>query len=284
MAVERRFLVARNPDPDSSLSYLVRLPLGSAGLVLRARETWPRTAKVYCHRAEPGEWHDGLEIVDDVGVRSCVRNGVAVDLVLDRGREHRSQFVFTRIQGGREGIFWQSPKTTRKARPAIRIPGRRAQGLADLAITIDTRERYPYKFSQAQVTTERRKLPAGDYGVHDGDRLAAVVERKSLADLSKSLVDGTLAYQMAELATVPRAAVVVEERYSQIYAATHVSGAFLADLLAQVQVRYPSVTIAFCDTRPLAEQWTYRFLAAALVYLQDHPDDATAPRTWHDLG
>jgi hypothetical protein len=24
----------------------------------------------------------------------------------------------------------------------------------------------------------------------------------------------------------------------------------------------------YCDTRPLAEEWTYRFLAAALTYLQ----------------
>lgn len=183
---EKRFIVAKNPDPDSSLPYLVQLPVGTNGLVLKARETWPRTAKVYCHRAAEGEWHDGLQIVEDVGVRSCVRKGVAIDLVLDRGKEHRSQFVFTRMKGGREGIFWQSAKTTKKARPSVRVPGRRASFLSDFTITIDTRERYPYKFTKQQAATERTKLPVGDYGIVHDEAILALVERKS----PRRLVEG----------------------------------------------------------------------------------------------
>ncbi len=45
----RTFLVARNSDGDSKLPYLLRLPLED-GLVLKAREAWPATARVYCHR------------------------------------------------------------------------------------------------------------------------------------------------------------------------------------------------------------------------------------------
>jgi hypothetical protein len=74
--------------------------------VLKARDSWPRTAKVYCHRAEA--WPEDPQIIERIPVRSCQRRGVAIDLVLDRPRENRSQLVFTRIQGGREGIFWQS--------------------------------------------------------------------------------------------------------------------------------------------------------------------------------
>lgn len=37
------------------------------------------------------------------------------------------------------------------------------------------------------------------------------------------------------------------------------TGGTLADLLARVQVSYPSVPIVFCETRPLAEEWTFRF-------------------------
>jgi hypothetical protein len=37
----------------------------------------------------------------------------------------------------------------------------------------------------------------------------------------------------------------------------------VADGLAELQVRWPNVPIMFCDTRALAEEWTYRFLAAA---------------------
>ena len=101
----RRFIVAKNPDPESTLPLLLWLPVGAEGLVLKAREVWPRTSKVYCHRAD-GEWPDEPDIVDEVEVRSCERRGVAIDLVLDRRQENRSQFVFTRLKGGREAIFW----------------------------------------------------------------------------------------------------------------------------------------------------------------------------------
>lgn len=45
-------LIARNPDPESSLPFLIRVPLGPAGIVVKARDSWPRTAKVYCHRTD----------------------------------------------------------------------------------------------------------------------------------------------------------------------------------------------------------------------------------------
>ena len=260
----KTFVVARNPEDDSSLPYLLRLPLPGGDLLLKARDTWPRTAKVYCHRLD--EWPDDAPIVESVPVRECVRRGVAIDLVLDRPRENRSQLVFTKIQGGREGIFWQSPRTVRTSRPGIRVPARRASGQRELEILIDTRERYPYRFAKQQTTTARHPLPAGDYGVAlDGD-IVAVVERKTLANLSADLVSGNFAFAMAELATVDRAAVVVEDRYADVYRLQHVTPGFVADLLATVQVRYPTVPIVFCETRPLAEEWTYRFLGAALAF------------------
>jgi hypothetical protein len=272
----RTFTIAANPDDDSSLPYLLHLPLPDRDLVLKARDTWPRTAKVYCHRADA--WPADADIVEQVPIRSCVRRGVAIDLVLDRARENRSQFVFTRLQGGREGIFWQSPKTTRSNRPGIRIPARRAAGLRDFTIFVDTRERYAYKFTKQQAAVEKRALPAGDYGVENDDgEIIAVVERKSLADLSHKLVDGSFAFQMAELATVERAAVVVEEPYAAVFRLQHVQPGFIADLLATVQVRYPTVPIVFCDTRPLAEEWTFRYLGAARAYEQAEVDAALEP-------
>jgi hypothetical protein len=260
----RTFVIARNPEPDSKLPYLLRLPLPGGPLVLKAADTWPRTAKVYCHRATG--WPEQPDIVEESPVRACERRGVAIDLVLDRTRENRSQLVFTTLAGGREAIFWQSPRTTRKARPGIRIPTRRAQGLREMTVLVDTRERYPYRFARQQARTERRALPAGDYGVELGGEIVAVVERKSLADLAARLVDGSLAYALAELATVDRAALVVEDRYGELFKVEHVTPGFLLDLLAAVQVRYPTVPIVFCDTRPLAEEWTYRFLGAALAF------------------
>jgi hypothetical protein len=40
------FLVARNPDDSSTLPFLIRVPLPDRAIVLKAKEAWPRTAKV----------------------------------------------------------------------------------------------------------------------------------------------------------------------------------------------------------------------------------------------
>ncbi|APH03032.1 hypothetical protein ASJ30_06135 [Janibacter indicus] len=254
------FLIARNPEQDSTLPYLVRIPLGE-GVVLKTKDVWPRTAKLYCHRTH--EWPQDAEVVERVPTRSCTSRGAAIDLVLDRRRESRSQFVLTRIRGGRPAIFWQTARTTKQARPNVDLPTARAQGLAELPILVDSHERYPWRFSHQQATTERRGLPAGDYAVTDGDRIVAAVERKSLADLVASLTSGKLTYALAELSDLPRAAVVVEDRYSQVFALERVRPAVVAEAIAECHARFPAVPIIFAENRQLAQEWTYRFLAAA---------------------
>ncbi|HEY4331836.1 MAG TPA: ERCC4 domain-containing protein [Ilumatobacteraceae bacterium] len=271
-----RFRVARNPDADSKLPYLIELPLGD-GLVLKTRQPWPRTAKVFCHR-DNAVWPVDAEIIDEAGVLMCERRGVAVELVLDRGRENRSQFVFTRLADGREAIFWQTAKTNRASRPGVRVPGRRASSLTDFEITVDTRERYGFQFSGKPVTTVKRALPVGDYGVFWNTELIATVERKSLADLAKGVSDGSFPFQLAALGSMPLAAVVLDERWSAVMKLEFGRGGALAEQLARLQVRHPNVTFAWCDTRPLAEDWTYRFLGAALAQRIDQPDNPIAPR------
>lgn len=254
-------MLARNPEPGSALPYLLRLPLPRP-VVLKARETWPRTSKVYCHRAQ--EWPEDAEIVERVRVLSCTARGPSVDLVLDRGRENRSQLVFTRLKSGREAIFWQSPRTVKKARPGVRTPTARASGIDGFEIVVDGRERYPYRFASQQASAVRGSLPCGDYGVRRDGAWVGAVERKSLDDLAGSLIDGRLAGQLGQLAALPHAAVVVEERYSKLFSLERVRPGFVADLLARVQVRWPAVPVFFAETRPFAEEWTFRFLGAAL--------------------
>jgi ERCC4-type nuclease len=152
--------------------------------------------------------------------------------------------------------------------------------LSDLVIVVDTRERYAYKFTEQQAATERVALLVGDYGVLSGDEVVAVVERKSLADLAKGLTDGSLFLQLADLARLPKAAVVVEDRYSRMFRHEYVSGGVLADAVARAQVRYPVVPIVFCETRRLAEEWTFRFLGAALAHHREQPSDPAEPRLW----
>lgn len=258
------FVVARNPEPDSTLPYLLRIPLGD-GILLKAKDTWPRTSKVYCHRFFDS-WPNDAEVLERVAVRSCVRRGAAIDLVLDRGRENRSQFVITTIKGGRQAVFWQTSRTTKQARPRVEISTARAQGLRALEIVVDTGERYAWTFGEQQATTRRQSLPAGDYAVvgeHDG--VLAAVERKSPQDLVASLTTGKLKYQLTELAALPRAAVVVEAGYGKVLQHDHVRTSVIADGLAEMQVAFPGVPIVFVDNRKLAQEWTYRFFAAAVV-------------------
>ncbi len=263
--VSEDFVIARNTEPRSTLPYLLRIPLGD-GIILKAKDTWPRTGKVYCHRAE--EWPDDAEIVERIPVRSCVRRGAAIDLVLDRSRENRSQIIITNGRG-RQMIFWQTARTAKQARPAVNVPGARASGVADLEIAVDIRERYPFTFADRQVTTRRAPLSAGDYGLIVDGLLQATVERKSLADLVSSLTTGKLTFQLTELSAIPRAAVVVEERYSQVFKLDRVRPSVVADGIAECQIRFPTVPIVFCETRKLAQEWTYRFLAAARVGLAE---------------
>ncbi len=214
---ERTFVIARNRQPDTKLPYLLRLPL-EGGLVLKVRDTWPRSSRVYCHAFEE-DWPKEADVLEEVPVLSCCRRGAAIDLVLDRPRLARSQFVFTEVRG-RPAIFWQTQKTARTANPGGRVPRRRALP-GGFTIAVDSRERYPYRFTGRDVSTEPAALPAGDYAVRDGHGLVkAAVERKSLENLAATLSDGTLAFQLQRLAELPLAAVVVEGRYPGLFASS----------------------------------------------------------------
>jgi ERCC4 domain-containing protein len=61
----------------------------------------------------------------------------------------------------------------------------------------------PRQVHHQQASTERRALPAGDYAIANDDDIVGVVERKSLDDLVRRLVDGQLTYAIADLATIP---------------------------------------------------------------------------------
>jgi hypothetical protein len=257
----RVFVIAQNPESDTKLPYLLWLPIDQ-GLVLKARDLWPRAARIYCHPFEEG-WPEDAEVIEQTPVSFIKRRGPVIDLVLERPRLSRSQFVFTESRG-RSAIFWQTQKAAKAANPGARIPRARAIP-GGFQILIDTRERYPYRFPGREVGTARAVLPAGDYAVSSADGLIATVERKTFENFSASLSDGTLAFQMGRLGEVSLAAVVVEGRYSGLFTSEHVPGAFLADGLARLQTRYPEIQVVFADSRRFAEEWTYRFLAAALA-------------------
>jgi hypothetical protein len=261
------FIVARNPEPESSLPYLVRLPV-DGGTWLKARETWPRSSRVYCHPAE-GVDLKTLQVLERIAVVSCERRGPVIDLVLDRTANRRAQFVFTQSRG-RPTIFWQTAKAAANARPGLRVPQRPGRALDRIAI--DTRERYGYSFKGRDVVLERVALRAGDYAAFLDGTAVAVVERKAMDDFCGSLVDGTLGFVMGELSRLGTTAVVVEGTYTQLLRRGFVDGAWLGELLVRLQVRYPSVPIVFAETRALGERWTFAFS------LPPRPSESPAPR------
>jgi len=252
------FLIARNPEPDSRLPFLVRLPI-EGGLVLKVKDTWPRASRVYCYVTD-GEWSPALEVIDEAEVLTCRRRGAAIDLVLDRPSLARSQFIFTEARG-RPAVFWQTQKAARTANPGARVP--RGRTIEDIEIVVDTREKYGYKFAGRSVQLRRAALPAGDYGLEAPSGLIAVVERKTLENFAASLSDGTLAFQMQRLADIPLAAVVVEAHYPDLFRLHSGRAAWLAAMLGRLAVRYPEIPVIFAGSRKFAEEWAFRFLSSA---------------------
>lgn len=258
------FLVAQNPDAASNLPFLLYLPV-DGGLWLKAKEDWPRSSRVFC--APAAQPPSAISIIERVPVLSCRKTGPAIDLVLKRRMNKRSQFVFVTYRGRRQ-IFWQTPKAAQAARPGLRIPHARVSGGA--TFVIDSRERYGYSF--AGEVSERGPLACGDYAVmNEQGHILAAVERKTLEDFATSLVDASLAFEMMELAALPHAVVVVEASYSQVLRYDRTRRNFLPELIGRLAVLYPHVPILFLETRATAEEWVRRFLRTADAHARAMP-------------
>jgi hypothetical protein len=156
-------LVAVNPDVDSRLPYLLRVPQPGRDLLFRTSGTWPRVKALYCYPVGLHEWPTDAVIIERLALRSCQRRGAAIDLIVRRSRENRSQLVFTTARG-RDAVFLQSPRVRKQARPNVRTPTARAHGIEELQILVDTHEQYAYRFGTQQVSTVRRALPCGPIG------------------------------------------------------------------------------------------------------------------------
>lgn len=62
---------------------------------------------------------------------------------------------------------------------------------------------------------------------------------------------------------------MVEDRYSQVFKLDWARPPVVADGLAELQVRWPGVPIVFAESRSLAEEWVYRYLAAVHAWATD---------------
>src|SRR6266540_3890744 len=124
---------------------------------------------------------------------------------------------------------------------------------------------HPGARSACELVIERRTLPAADYAAIVGEAVVAAIERKTLENLATSLSDGSLAFQLQRLAELPKAAIVVEGDYPDLFGTQPGRGSWLADMLGRLAVRYPEVPMVFAGSRKFAEEWAYRFLGAAVA-------------------
>ena len=150
----RVFRVVRNPDELSTLPYLVDF-----------RCCWPASAEGQGHLAAHGqgllppanEWPADEEIVEEVVVRSCVRRGVAVDLVLDRSRRPFTIVLTTLRVVARDLLA--IGRTTRRPGPGCVSRPDAPRPALDLS---SIRGSGHLKFTDQQATTTKRALPVGD--------------------------------------------------------------------------------------------------------------------------
>jgi hypothetical protein len=97
---------------------------------------------------------------------------------------------------------------------------------------------------------EREVDPAGELDPAERARRVYAKRKAHFARLAlvASLTGGKLRYALAELAALPRTAVVVEDRYSQVFKLARVRPALVADGLAELQV-----PLAQCPDRVLRD-------------------------------
>ena len=171
-----------------------------------------------------------------------------------------------------EQIFWLTQRSIEQHRPAFKLISRTKT--AKYIVRIHSNERYPWRFPG--MVTERGNIPAGDYTLMDGDRILAVVERKTLDNLLADLgMVPVLHQRLAELATYDNHALVVEASYADFLnpkKVHHYTASFCARAIAELYVLHPNLRIIFCANRKVANEWTRHYFAAVWNLGEKQPE------------
>jgi predicted Zn-ribbon and HTH transcriptional regulator len=248
-------------------------------IVLRAQDRWPAAGKhIFCLREdEPPAPDEVLEELERVDIIAFSERGRRISVVLDRKRCKRCDFLFLRKSyKGRPGesyeqIFWLTQRSIEQHRPTFKLVS--CQGSSELLVRIHSNERYPWRFPDA--VTERGAIPAGDYALMDGDKMLAVVERKTLDNLLADFGTMPVLHQrLAELAAHDNHALVIEAPYADFLNSRkvhHYTPSFCARAIAELYALHPNLRIVFCANRKIANEWTRHFFTA-VWNLRQMPD------------
>ena len=245
-------------------------------LAVRTQARWPGPGQqIFCLRERELDPAEPLEPLERVPVAQLTRVGRKLALVLDRPTRKRCELLVVQKprrdgSGLYEQVFFRTESGIRAHRSRTRLE--LAPPPAELRILVDTAERYPWRFPGAAV--ERRKLPVGDYALLEGERTAAVVERKSYDNLLAEVgAIQALHQQLADLAGRPPAALVIEADYRDFLDPARLRGrwpaAHLARVLAELAALHPGLPVVYAGNRKLANLWTYRFFGAVAARSAD---------------
>lgn len=236
----------------------------------RAQAAWPGPGQqVFCLREDALDPAEPLEEAERVAVAHLARVGRKLTVVLDRPTRKRCEFLVVRKErrdgsGSYEQVFFRTESGIRahRSRTRVELKGRPTE---PLHIVVDSAERYAWRFPGAVVV--RRQLAVGDYALLMGERVAAVVERKSFDNLLSDLgAIQALHLELADLASHAAAAFVIEAHYADFLDPARVRGrwppAHLARVLGEIAALHPRLPMVFAGNRKLANIWTERFFQA----------------------
>ena len=234
----------------------------------RTQARWPGPGQqVFCLRERDFDPAEPLDEVERVPVAHLTQVGRKLAVTLDRPNRKRCEFLVVKKEkrdgGSYEQVFFRTESGIRAHRSRTRVELKGHE--APLHVVVDSGERYPWRFPGA--TVERRKLQAGDYALLVGERIVAVVERKSFDNLVGDLGAVQALHQaLADLASHETAALVVEAQYRDFLDANRLAGRwppeYLARVLAEVAALHPRLPVIFAGNRKLANVWTERFFRA----------------------
>lgn len=242
---------------------------GRMVIAVRARAAWPGPGEsIFCVREDVADPAEPLTPFERVPVTALSRVGRKLAVVLDRPQRKRCEFLVISKDrrdgaGSYEQIFFRTESAIRAHRSRSRVELR--AGAEALSVVVDSAERYPWSFPEAAVT--RRKLPVGDYALVLADRVAAVVERKSFDNLLTDIGSvQALHQQLADLASQPMAALVIEAQYGDFLDPGRLAGRwpahFLARVLGEIAALHPALPVVFAGNRKMANAWTVQFFQA----------------------
>lgn len=246
---------------------------GRTIIAVRATSAWPGPGQqVFCLREDGSDTDEPMEPLETVRVLDYTQLGRKLTIVLDRPQRKRCEFLFIakayrNKPGSYEQVFFRTEAGIRAHRSRSRLEIRPSE--VELHVVVDSSEKYAWRFPGAVVTG--RKLAVGDYALMDGERITAVVERKSFDNLVSDLgAIQALHHALAHLARFNRSALVVEAQYADFLDDKRLEGrwpaSFVARALSEIAAAHPRLPIIFAGNRKLANQWTHRYFVACAAH------------------